>query len=118
PGRLPHDDRPRRAGARLRRPCDERRLQTGRHGRPVARPERVSPRSAGLFFHRRPRSYNEKAEETRELLDSIDTSTVVGLRDRAIIAAMVYSFARVGAMVTMRVEDYFVQGRRSWLRLQ
>ena len=48
-------------GARLRQPCDERRLQTGRHGRPVARPERVSPRSAGLFFHRRPRSYNEKA---------------------------------------------------------
>jgi integrase/recombinase XerD len=77
----------------------------------------VSPRSAGLFFHRHPRSYNEKAEETRELLDSIDTSTVVGLRDRAIIAAMVYSFARVGVMVTMRVEDYFVQGRRSWLRL-
>ena len=51
------------------------------------------------------------------MLDSIDTSTVVGLRDRAIIAAMVYSFARVGVMVTMRVEDYFVQGRRSWLRL-
>ena len=74
----------------------------------------LAPRA---FSHRRPRSFNEKAEETRELLDSIDTSTVVGLRDRAIIAAMVYSFARVGEMITMRVEDYFVQGRRSWLRL-
>jgi integrase len=30
---------------------------------------------------------------------------------------MVFSFARVGAMVTMLVEDYFVQNRRSWLRL-
>ena len=42
---------------------------------------------------------------------------LVGLRDRAIIAAMVYTFARVGAMVAMTVEDYYTQGKRSWLRL-
>jgi integrase len=30
---------------------------------------------------------------------------------------MVYSFARVGAAASMRVEDYFQQGKRSWLRL-
>ena len=35
--------------------------------------------------------------EARALLDSIDTSTVVGLRDRALIGLMVYSFARIGA---------------------
>ena len=58
------------------------------------------------------------ADETRQLFDSIDTSDVVGLRDRAIIAAMVYSFARVGAMLAMKVEDYYAQGRRAWLRLQ
>jgi site-specific recombinase XerD len=58
------------------------------------------------------------ADETRQLFDSIDTSNVVGLRDRAIIAAMVYSFARVGAMLAMKVEDYYAQGRRAWLRLQ
>src|SRR3954447_17528165 len=57
------------------------------------------------------------AVETRELLDSIDLSTPIGLRDRAIIAAMVYSFARVGAMLSMKVEDYYAQGRRAWLRL-
>jgi site-specific recombinase XerD len=57
------------------------------------------------------------ADETRQLLDSIDVSSVLGLRDRAIIAAMVYSFARVGAMLAMRVEDYYAQGRRAWLRL-
>jgi len=52
-----------------------------------------------------------------ELLDSIDTSTVVGLRDRALIAVMTYSFSRVSAVVAMRVEDYFPQGKRWWLRL-
>jgi integrase len=30
---------------------------------------------------------------------------------------MGYTFARVSAVVTLRVEDYFQQGRRSWLRL-
>src|SRR5713226_624564 len=54
------------------------------------------------------------SEETRELLDSLDTSHVVGLRDRALIGLMVYTFARVGAVVTMRVEDYYQQGRRWW----
>jgi site-specific recombinase XerD len=36
------------------------------------------------------------SEEARKLLDSIETSTLIGLRDRALIATMVYSFARVG----------------------
>jgi site-specific recombinase XerD len=57
------------------------------------------------------------ADEARILLDSIDTSTVMGLRDRALIALMAYTFARIGAAVAMKVEDYFVQGRRSWVRL-
>ena len=57
------------------------------------------------------------AEETRHLLDSIDTSHVVGLRDRAIIALMTYTFARVGAMIKMRVEDCYKQGNRRWVRL-
>jgi integrase/recombinase XerD len=57
------------------------------------------------------------SEETRTLLDSIDTSNVVGLRDRALIGLMVYTFARVGAVVAMTVEDFYVQGRRMWVRL-
>ena len=56
-------------------------------------------------------------EEMRDLFKAIDTESVVGLRDRALIALMSYSFARVGAAVSMRVEDYFVKGRRSWVRL-
>jgi len=45
-------------------------------------------------------------EQARELLDSIDTSTLVGLRDRALISVMTFAFARVGAVVAMRVEDW------------
>jgi site-specific recombinase XerD len=57
------------------------------------------------------------AQETRKLLDSIDTSHIVGLRDRALIGIMVYSFARVSAIVHMRVRDYYPQGKRYWIRL-
>lgn len=57
-------------------------------------------------------------EETRTLLDSIDTSTLAGLRDRALIATMVYTFARVQAALSLRRQDYFTQGRRGWLRLR
>jgi site-specific recombinase XerD len=56
-------------------------------------------------------------EEARELLEAIDTSSVVGLRDRALIATMIYTFGRVGAVIKMRVEDYYTQGRRGWVRL-
>lgn len=55
--------------------------------------------------------------EARALLDAIDVTTQAGLRDRALIGLMVYSFARVGAALAMRVEDVFVQNRRLWVRL-
>jgi integrase len=55
--------------------------------------------------------------EARQLLDSIPANTLVGLRDRALIGVMVYSFARVGAVTAMNVEDYFQQGKRFWFRL-
>jgi integrase/recombinase XerC len=50
--------------------------------------------------------------EARALLDSIDTSTVIGPRDRALIGLMVYSFALIGAALGMTVEDVFTQNRR------
>lgn len=55
--------------------------------------------------------------EARALIDSIDVSSPVGLRDRALIGLMVYSFARVGAALAMKVEDVYVQNRRLWVRL-
>ncbi len=55
--------------------------------------------------------------EARALLDAIDVSTPAGLRDRALIGLMVYSFARIGAAIGMKVEDAFIQNRRLWVRL-
>jgi site-specific recombinase XerD len=57
------------------------------------------------------------AEEARAILDAIDISTLIGLRDRALIGMMTYTFARVNAVLQMKVGDYFVQGRRGWVRL-
>ena len=63
-------------------------------------------------------------EQARRLLASIKVSKTitsedgtekevrwpVGLRDRALIGVMVYSFARISAVVAMGVEDYFANG--------
>ena len=71
------------------------------------------------------------ADEARELLDSIkmvrktadkegaetEEPALVGLRDRALIGVMVYTLARINAVLQMKVRDYFVQGRRGWVRL-
>jgi integrase/recombinase XerD len=57
------------------------------------------------------------ADETRELFASIGSDTVIGLRDRALIGVMAYSFARISAVLGMNVGDFYQQGRRSWVRL-
>lgn len=57
-------------------------------------------------------------EEARRVIDAIDVSTHAGLRDRALIGLMVFSFARVGAALAMKIEDVFVQNRRLWVRLR
>lgn len=58
------------------------------------------------------------SDEARELIRGIDTSTLVGLRDRAVIALMTYTFARVSAAVSLRVEDYYPQKKRWWVKLR
>lgn len=63
------------------------------------------------------------ADDARTLIDSIRIEyedgkpDIVGLRDRALIGVMVFSFARISAVVGMRVEDYYPNGKRWWLRL-
>ena len=54
------------------------------------------------------------AEEAGELLRSIETDTVLGLRNRALIGVMVFTFARVSAACGMNVADIFHQQRRQW----
>ncbi|WP_348270291.1 MULTISPECIES: tyrosine-type recombinase/integrase [unclassified Methylobacterium] len=56
-------------------------------------------------------------DEARAILDGIDITTQVGLRDRALIGLMVYTFARIGAATAMRVQDVYFQNRRLWVRL-
>jgi len=55
--------------------------------------------------------------EARQLIDAIDVSKPVGLRDRALIGLMAFSFSRIGAATAMKVEDVYVQNRRLWVRL-
>ena len=57
-------------------------------------------------------------KEARALIDRIEITTPVGLRDRALIGLMVFSFARIGAALGMKVEDVFTQNRRLWVRLR
>ena len=56
-------------------------------------------------------------EEARALIAAIDVTSLKGLRDRALIGVMIYTFARIGAVLQMNVGDYFSQGRRGWVRL-
>lgn len=68
------------------------------------------------------------AKQARDLLDSIKVSythplsgvatpNMMGLRDRALIATMIFTFARIGAVTAMNVEDYWQNGKRWWIRL-
>ena len=55
--------------------------------------------------------------EAKRLLDAIDTGSVKGARDRALLSVMLYSFARVGAVLGMHRGDYSMRGSQAWLRL-
>ena len=57
------------------------------------------------------------ADETRHLFAKFDATQLSDLRDRALIGTMVYSFARVGALVKLRVRDYYRQGAKAWFML-
>jgi len=57
------------------------------------------------------------AADARQLLDSIDSATPIGLRDRALIGVMIFSFSRISAVLGMNVEDYYHLGKRGYFRL-
>jgi site-specific recombinase XerD len=48
-------------------------------------------------------------EQVQKVLDKIDTSNEVGLRDRALLGTLAYTFARIGAVVNQT-------GKRSMIR--
>ena len=45
--------------------------------------------------------------EVQKLLGTVETSTHAGLRDRALLGVLAYTFARIGAVVNLKVEDYY-----------
>src|SRR2546421_3750301 len=55
-------------------------------------------------------------EQARRVLAAMDISHVVGLRDRAIIAILIYTAARVGAVAKLRLQDYSPDGNQWWFR--
>ena len=90
---------------------------TARLAKPSVKQHPAAPVRGPKYTVRKGKTPVLAQEEARELLDAIDTSPVVGLRDRALIATMIYTFGRVGAVIKMRGEDYYTQGRRGWVRL-
>lgn len=67
------------------------------------------------------------AAEVRALLDSIPLTRIdkvgkaeldpAGIRDRALIALMTFTFARIGAVLALKVEDIERRNHRLWVRL-
>jgi len=57
------------------------------------------------------------SKEWRKLIDAIPIDTVRDLRDRALIATLTYSFARITAALMMRVEDLRLKGAGWEIRL-
>jgi hypothetical protein len=56
--------------------------------------------------------------EVQKLLGVIDASTHTGLRDRALLGVLAYTFARIGAVVNLKIEDYYPSGKRFLLRFK
>lgn len=105
----------RRDSAALRLPGD----RAHRRGEPGVRGPRYSVKTGKTPVLSR--------EDAKHLLESIpiiykdkngkEQPHVVGLRDRALIGLMVFSFARVGAVTKVKVGDYYQNGKRWKVRL-
>src|SRR4051812_20601339 len=55
-------------------------------------------------------------DQARTLLESIDASNPVGLRDRAVLAVLIYTAARVGAVAKLAVKNLVHDGSQYTLR--
>ena len=77
----------------------------------------VSPGLAGRFIDELPGDISTK-NQAQDLLGSIDTSHVVGLRDRALLGTLAYTGARIGAVARLRRGDLEDQGPQRVLRFR
>jgi integrase/recombinase XerD len=56
--------------------------------------------------------------DARKLLASVDTSHVIGLRDRAILAVLVYTTSRAGAVAKLKRGDFYYSGQQWMLHFE
>jgi integrase len=56
--------------------------------------------------------------EVQTLLSAVAASTHTGLRDRALLGVLAYTFARIGAVVHLKLEDYYPSGKRFLVRFK
>jgi integrase len=68
-----------------------------------------------VFFADRKGKPPPSKGEVQRLLGAIETSTHTGLCDRALLGVLAYTFARIGAVVNLKVEDYYPSGKRFFL---
>jgi site-specific recombinase XerD len=57
------------------------------------------------------------ADQARRVLKVIRTADVVGLRDRAIIATLIYTACRVGAVAKLQRKHFYTDGRQWYFHL-
>ena len=55
-------------------------------------------------------------EDAKKLLESIPRDHLAGLRNRALICTMLFSFARISAVLCLKRQYFYYQGSRRWLR--
>jgi site-specific recombinase XerD len=84
---------------------------------PVLTAEQAKDLLASIIPEKKNGNSQAEAEEEEEQAGKSRPPTIAQLRDRALIAVMVFSFARVSAALAMKVEDYYTEGRRAWFRL-
>ena len=86
---------------------------------PVLAVDEAKQLLASIIPKQKPKAGSDdgQAGEEKEEAETGPKPTIAQLRDRALIAVMVFSFARVSAALAMKVEDYFTEGRRAWFRL-
>jgi integrase/recombinase XerD len=57
-------------------------------------------------------------DEIKAFLEAIKGDSFKDIRDKALFSVLLYSWARVSALVTLKVEDYYQRKGERWLRLQ
>jgi integrase/recombinase XerD len=57
-------------------------------------------------------------DEIKAFLSAIKPDSLMDIRDKALFSVLLYSWARVSAVVTLKVEDYYQRKGERWLRFQ